>query len=517
MRHGFSRQRFSRPTFSRQTPSRQVFSRWPSRASASAHEGPLGIDDLPAWMLAAPPGRGRVRAAAVGTAVLLILPPMGLAGLAGWAATARGGAWAVVLIGLALAVGGTALALSARQAQRHRISETRLEAIFERSGISMWREDWTAAGEAVMALRRAGTVDIESHFASRPEALRALRRQVIVTDVNGFTVEETGAAGKDAYLGPLDRLLPDTDQTFVQWLVAFGRGDRFFRSEAHVVRADGSEIDMLFTAMLPRDLAGFSEIVVTALDVTAFKQAQTRFALADTALARASRITTVGALSASIAHEVNSPLAAILANAQAAVRWLRRPVPEIGEAAAALDDVVTEATRARDVIARTRSYLGNAPRASAPVDLLQAARDANLLVESELRLHRAAVHIAAVGDIPWIDADAIGVQQVFVNLLLNAAQAMAEGDGPRDVTVTIRATGDAVAVDVTDNGPGIAPERRARIFEPFHSTKTGGMGMGLAICRNLIDAHGGDIWVDAAPGGGAAFHFSLPVAGPSHA
>jgi C4-dicarboxylate-specific signal transduction histidine kinase len=268
--------------------------------------------------------------------------------------------------------------------------------------------------------------------------------------------------------------------------------------------------------MLPRDLAGFSEIVVTALDVTAFKQAQQRFALADTALARASRITTVGALSASIAHEVNSPLAAILANAQAAARWLRRPVPEIGEASAALDDVVTEATRARDVIARTRSYLGNAPRASAAVDLLQAARDANLLVEGELRLHRAAVHIAAEGDIPWIDADAIGLQQVFVNLLLNAAQAMAEGDGPRDVTVTIRATGDAVAVDVSDTGPGIAPERRARIFEPFHSTKAGGMGMGLAICRNLIDAHGGDIWADAAPGGGAAFHFTLPVAGPAH-
>ncbi|RYI85084.1 MAG: hypothetical protein EON47_22950, partial [Acetobacteraceae bacterium] len=238
---------------SRQRLSRQVFSRWPSRASASAHDGPIGSDDLPAWMLAAPTGPRRAWAAAVGTAALLILPPLGLAGLAGWAAAAGGGASAAVLIGLALVAGGAALALAARQAQRHRISETRLAAIFERSGISMWREDWTAAGEAVMALRRAGTVDIESHFASRPEALRALRRQVIVTDVNGFTVEETGASGKDAFLGPLDRLLPDTDQTFVQWLVAFGRGDRFFRSEAHVVRADGSEVDMLFTAMLPRD------------------------------------------------------------------------------------------------------------------------------------------------------------------------------------------------------------------------------------------------------------------------
>lgn len=493
---------------------RQVFSRWPSRATASPRGSSLHLDDLPAWMLAPPPSRWRPRLEASGTAALLVLGPAFFAAMAGWASAARPGPSTLLIA----AISGLAVILAAALAMRLRhalaTSRAQVTTIFERAGISMWREDWTVAGEAIMALRRAGISDIECHFAGHPDDLRALRAQVIITDVNAFTLEETGASDKAAYLGPLDRLLPDTDQTFVQWLVAFGRGDRFFRSEAHVTREDGSEVDMLFTAMLPTSLAGFAEIVVTALDVTAFKQAQRHFAIADTELARASRITTVGALSASIAHEVNSPLAVIVANAQAALRWLRRPKPDIHEAAAALDDVVSAATRARDVIARTRSYLGNAPRIFESVDLLQAVRDANLLVERELRAQGATVHFAASGEVPLVPADLIGVQQVFVNLIVNAAQAMANVAGPRDITIAMVQADGRVVVDVTDTGPGIGVERRARIFEPFHSTKTGGMGMGLAICRNLIDAHGGDIWVDEAPGGGAAFHFTLPV---SHA
>ncbi|MHC2002884.1 sensor histidine kinase [Methylobacterium sp. CM6241] len=440
--------------------------------------------------------------------------PVILMGLAGWAAATSSVTVAILIGGGALLALVLAVHRIARWRAAAKQSEARFAAIFERAGISMWREDWTAAARAVMDLRRAGVTDIECYYASRPDELRALCAQVLVTDVNTFTVEETGAADKSAYLGPLDRLLPSTDQTFVQWLVAFGRGDRFFRSEAHVVRADGSEGDTLFTAMLPQDLDGFAEIIVTSLDVTAFKQAQTRFALADTELARASRITTVGALSASIAHEVNSPLAVIVANAEAALRWLRRSEPNVAEASAALDDVVAAATRARDVISRTRAYLGNASSLFAPVDPLQAARDANLLVEREMRVHAATVHIAAEGEIPLIAADPVQVQQVFVNLLLNAAQAMSDSVGRRDIVIALRHESAFVSVAVTDTGPGVAPERRARIFQPFHSTKLGGMGMGLAICRNLIDAHGGDIWIEAAPSGGAAFHFTLPI---SHA
>ncbi|HEV7257896.1 MAG TPA: ATP-binding protein [Bosea sp. (in: a-proteobacteria)] len=488
---------------------RQVFSRWPSLAESSAISGQES--SLPAWMSASAPRHRLAATKDVACATLLILGPAAIAALAAWQ-IAQGDALAPWLGAIALVATGLALVFAARLMRSLRRSAEHVAAIFERAGISMWREDWTAAGEAVKALRTAGVTDLESYFASRPDELRALKAQVLIRDVNSFTLEETGAAGKEDYLGPLDRLLPETDQTFVQWLVAFGRGDRFFRSEAHITTATGREIDTLFTAMLPRDLAGFANIVVTSVDVTAYKQAQARLSAAETDAAKTSRMATANALSAAIAHEVNSPLAAILANAQAAQRLLRLPQPDMAEAGAALGDVVSQASRAKEVVARTTSYFSKATGDFAPVNLIDVARNANLLVENELRSHGAVVHLAAEDDLPLALVDAIQIQQVFVNLLVNAAQAMAGRAGKRDITLAIRSEGAQLVVDVADTGPGVAPERRATIFEPFRSSRPGGLGMGLAICRNCIDAHGGDIWVDPAPGGGAAFHFTVPIA-----
>jgi C4-dicarboxylate-specific signal transduction histidine kinase len=486
----------------------QVFSRWPSLASAS--DGSPAADARPAWMLSAPRRRwpGLVEDGA--RAGLAVLAPALLAGLAGWGMAAGQAAAVAGAGGLLAALFATLHVARLRRALR--ASEARFSAIFERAGISMWREDWSMAAEAVASLRRAGVSDIESHFAARPAELRALCGRVLIKDVNAFTLEETGARNKVAFVGPLDRLLPPTDQTFVQWLVALGRGDRFFRSEAHIVRADGQQSDVLFTAMLPRDRAEFSDILVTSLDITAYKQAQARLAAAESDLARAARSITVGAVSASIAHEVNTPLAAVAANAQAALRWLRRPEPELAEVTAALEDVVSEARRARDVVARTRSLFGTASLALAPVDLVGAAREATLLAERELRANGATVLITADPDLPPVTGDLVQIEQVLVNLLVNAAQAMAGSRGRRDVAITVRGEPGAVRVTVSDAGPGVPPEQRARIFEPFHSTKPGGMGMGLAICRSCIDAHGGDLWLDEAPGGGAAFHVRLPTA-----
>ena len=489
---------------------RQVFSRWPSLAETSAG-APPDPDGLPVWMTAKAPRRWPVAVCDLAISALLVFAPALLTAVSVSQPAERHD---VALTAAAAALLSAVLAVLSMMRLRRETLHCRRQygEIFERAGISMWREDWTAVGEAVMALRQSGVSDLESHFATRPDELRALKARVMIRDVNAFTLEETGAPGKDVYIGPLDRLLPETDQTFVQWLVAFGRGDRFFRSEAHLTTREGVEIDTLFTAMLPRDLAGFSNIVVTSVDITAYKKAQARLAAAQADAARMSRISAANAFSASVAHEVNSPLAAILANAQAAQRLLRATPADVAEAAAALQDVVTQATRARDVVARITSHFSNSTGTFTPIDIVKVARNANLLVETDLRSHGAVVHLAAADDLPLALADAVQIQQVFVNLMLNAAQAMGDRPGRRDITVTLRVERSSIAVDVTDTGPGVAPERRARIFEPFHSTKPGGMGMGLAICRNCLDAHGGDIWVDQAPGGGAAFHFTLPIA-----
>ena len=486
----------------------KVFSRWPSQAQPSPPNEAGGPDKLPRWMRAAPARRWPRLLGDAAVAVLVVAVPSGL----GLAAGVSGDPWRIALLSVlaATAAGAAAYVMLSRRALAQCRAQN--EAIFGRAGISMYREDWTAVGLEVAALRRNGVSDIETYFATRPEELRALCAKVIIKDVNAFTVEEAGATEKAPLLGPLDRLIPPTDQTFVQWLVAFARGDRFFRSEAHARRPDGSEFDALFTAALPDDVEGFANIIVSCFDITGYKSEQVKLLAADAQIARASRISTVGALSASIAHEVNSPLAAIVANAQAALRWLKRPSPDLSEALEAVSAIVIDASRAKDVVTRTRAFVSNSPGAIETFDLVAAAREANLLVERELRSCGAAVHLNAEPSLPAVQGDVVQVQQVFTNLLVNAAQAMAGQPGPKEVTISfVRQAGD-VRVDVADTGPGIDPQQLERVFDPFYTTKPEGIGMGLAICRNCMDAQGGSIWATSAGDKGATIHFTLPIA-----
>ena len=489
----------------------EVFSRWPSQAPPLSPDqvGKSG-SSLPRWMSASPKATPRRRRRTGGIYRSLILAGAGST-LAACLLIGTAPSFHALLAAVAAlcCAGGVAAALHMDRALAR--CEDRYDAIFERAGISMWLEDWSAAATAVASLLDRGVHDLEGHFATRPDELRALRARVMIKDVNSFTVEEAGVAGKDVFIGSLDKLLPETDQTFVQWLVAIGRGDRFFRSEAHIKTPDGSEKDTLFTAALPEDLSGYSTILVTCLDITTYKREQAKLLGADAEIARASRISTVGALSASIAHEVNSPLAAVVANAQAALRWLQRSRPEIAEAVEAISAIVADATRAKDVVSRTHSFVSNGTTVWAPLDLVAAAREANMLVERDLRRCGATVSLLAEPDLPSARGDMVQIQQVFTNLMLNAAQAMAGRDDGREITVEFKADGPNIRVDVADAGPGIGAKQLERIFDPFYTTKEGGIGMGLAICRNCIDAQGGNIWATSVPGRGAAFHFTLPM------
>ena len=488
----------------------KVFSRWPSQAQRrSGNEAERLEAGYPQWMLAPAPNDWPERLRSLLMATLLVLLPAMLSFAAGYLAAISTLDPPILLVaGLGIAF---ALALVMKSQRAVTESNARYRAIFERAGIGMWLEDWSAAAKEVSSLRRNGVADMEAYFADRPDELRALCAKVMIKDVNAFTLEESGALDKKAVTGPLDRLLPHTDQTFVQWLVAFARGDRFFRSEAHVTKPDGSVIDTLFTAALPGHISDFANIIVTSLDITGYKSEQAKLLAADAEIARAARISTVGALSASIVHEVNTPLAAVIANAQAALRWLRRPTPDVAEATEAIAAIVADAKRAKDVVVRTRAFISNTVVPTAPYDIVAAGREANLLVERELRYCGAAVHLHADPDLPPIVGDVVQIQQVFTNLLLNAAQAMATHNSVKDIIVTISRGDKFIQVDIADTGPGVEPERLERMFHPFFTTKPDGMGMGLAICRNCIDAQGGNIWASCAPGQGLTIHFTLPA------
>jgi len=423
----------------------------------------------------------------------------------------------VIILLAVLAAGLGALATWRERLAAARIDglKRQLDTVFGRAGISLWLEDWTPVSEALMLLLNAGVRDMQAYFTMHPAAARELRHKVIIKDVNDFTVEMMGAPNKSVFIGSLDRILPDTDQTFIEWLIAFARGDRFYRSETHITRPDGSHIDCLFTAALPTDTEGFKNILVSCLDITAYKHNQEKLVQAETEIARVSRITTIGALTASIAHEINSPLAAIVSNAEAALRWFKRPVPDLGEAEAAITRVVMDSIRVREVVARTRSFLSNSPRQMDLVDLTDVVRQSIVLIDRELRALNVSLHFDADDQLPPILADPVHIQQVMVNLMINGAQAMAGVSGPRDLTVTIRRENKNLRVAVRDIGHGIDAASHAKIFEPFFSTKPNGVGMGLAICKNCVESHGGKLSVASAPDAGSCFSFTLPLVADS--
>lgn len=233
-------------------------------------------------------------------------------------------------------------------------------------------------------------------------------------------------------------------------------------------------------------------------------------------LAHASRVTTLGELAASIAHEVNQPLAAIVANGNAAARWLRRTEPDLSEVEKSLDRMVEEARRASEIVSRIRSLARRGEPERAPCDVADLLSDCVSLVRGQLRSLGADVRYAAEAEVRSILVDRVQVQQVIINLLLNAGQAMAQaGSTKRQINLKARASAGRIEISVSDTGPGFSEETADRVFDAFFTTKSDGMGMGLSIARTIVEAHGGALRIDAAWSDGARFVFDVPSASPA--
>jgi C4-dicarboxylate-specific signal transduction histidine kinase len=229
-------------------------------------------------------------------------------------------------------------------------------------------------------------------------------------------------------------------------------------------------------------------------------------------LARAARITTMGELTASIAHEVNQPLAAVVANADACVAWLSREAPDLAEARAAAERATEGATRASDVIARIRSLITKATPQKSRVEINRIIEQTAVLAEAQATKNNVAMKLELQPDLPFVLGDGIQLQQVIMNLVMNGIEAMTTvTDRPRTLTLLSESqNGDQVRVAVHDAGIGLSDEVNKRLFEPFFTTRTKGMGMGLSISRSIIEAHGGRLWAEPNGLSGSTFQFTLP-------
>src|ERR1700676_3062456 len=230
-------------------------------------------------------------------------------------------------------------------------------------------------------------------------------------------------------------------------------------------------------------------------------------------LARVTRVTTLGELTASIAHEVNQPLAAVVANAEACLRWLDRGTPDLAAARRSVEWVVDDSRRATGGIRRGRALANKRDIEKAPLEINDVVREVVALVQHELISHQVSVQMELAPALPMTLGDRVQLQQVMINLVMNGIEAMQSvTDRPRELVIRSRQDdAHGVLVSVTDCGVGISPEDADRLVNVFFTTKSGGMGMGLSICRSIVEAHGGRLSASGNEGPGATFQLVLPV------
>jgi PAS domain S-box-containing protein len=243
------------------------------------------------------------------------------------------------------------------------------------------------------------------------------------------------------------------------------------------------------------------------------REAERRYRDMQMELAHANRVATMGQLTASIAHEVKQPIAATVSNAQAALRWLGRQPPDLEEVRQALAHIVQDGKRAGDVVSRIRDLIKKAPPREDRLDVNRAIREVIELTRGEAFKNGVSVQTELVDGLPLIQGDRVQLQQVMLNLMINAVEAMGGvNHGSRELLIsTGKSDTGGVCVAVRDSGPGLTPAALERLFEPFYTTKPGGLGLGLSICRSIIEAHGGRLCVSANVPRGATFQFTLPV------
>jgi PAS domain S-box-containing protein len=395
-------------------------------------------------------------------------------------------------------------------------SERRYRNIFETAGVSIWEEDFSQVTAAIDELKAQGVRDFRQYLAAYPAFVRHAISMVKIVDVNDATVKLFGAQSKDALLRSLHAIFtPETQDVFAAELVAIADGRTSFASETVLQNLQGDTLTVLLTMTFPPQPATLDRVLVSVTDVTERKQAEEALRRAQAELAHVTRVMTVGELAASIAHEVNQPLTGVITNGNACLRWLGRTPPDLDEAQEAVRRMIRDGSRASEVMARIRTLLRKAEPQKTRLAINDVIEEVIALAESEVRRNRVLLKTDLAADFPPVLADRIQLQQVLLNLTLNGMEAMRTvTDRSRELIIrSQKEETDAIRVAVQDAGVGIDPQDLERIFTAFVTTKPEGLGMGLAISRSIIEAHGGRLWATPNAGPGATFQFTLPISG----
>lgn len=389
----------------------------------------------------------------------------------------------------------------------------RFNRLLEHMPIALWQVDARKSGEALAALRASGVSDAAAYLADHPQLVDFACDAVQVTAVNRAAVQLLGGASQAELVKPVRYLFEATPDAAVRVMTAHFNGARNHSEELKINRFDGRTIDVLFLVTYPQPPEDQATTFISMIDITGRLAAEAELRRLQADFAHAARLSTLGELVTSIAHEVKQPLAAIVANGAAGLRWLSQD-GALDRVETRLERVIECAEKANEIIVRIQHMAAKRAPMWTDLDMHEVVDEALQFVRFDGLARQIRVVTELDPDLPRVRGDRVQLQQVLVNLFVNAFQAM-DGHGARDRVVRVRGAEaeDGVEFSISDSGPGIAPENLDRIFTGFFTTKESGMGIGLTICQSIIAGHGGEIDAVNLDEGGAMMRFRLPASG----
>ena len=391
-------------------------------------------------------------------------------------------------------------------------SEQRFRDLFQHVPVPVLQVNSTGLLTRLQELKDQGVDDIGVYMADHPDLLWTALETTVIEQANDAAIKVLGARDAEHICGPVTPLWRDHPEVYARLLQNRYRDTGSYEEDVTFTTYDGRICEGVLTVTFPPGMAGSGITINAFVDMTEKRHAERRLRQIEAEYAHAARISMLGELTASIAHEVNQPLAAITTYGEAGLRWLNRPNPVLSEVRDIVTRVVDDAQRAAGIIARVRNMAS--PQMHEEILSLDAlVAEAVLFLKHEFQAHGVRVAILPSNSSARITVDRIQLQQVIVNMAVNAIQAIAAANtGPREVVLRTTDEGSLVRCSVEDSGPGIPAAGASRVFETFFTTKSGGMGMGLPISRSIIEAHGGRMSADNDSSlGGARFSFVLPV------
>ena len=408
-----------------------------------------------------------------------------------------------------------------RRGGNYRWTETRAEPLRDETGtilqwygVSVDIHDLVTVQEALRESERSLRQLVETLPAmidcAAPDGEPIYRSQQLC-EFLGYNLEKLDEAGELRLQGTLESSVHPEDLAGVQERYAhcLATGEPYARR--HRLRRANGEYRWVETRAGPmRDAEGaIVQWNVICLDIEGEVRAQEELRQAQERLAQASQAASLAELSASIAHEVNQPLAAVVANSHACQRWLTAEPPNIERAQKTVERIIRDANGAADVVRRIRALFRRTEETRVSTSLSSVVAEVRDLMAEEAARRRVSLDIAIEGQIPPVAVDRVQIQQVLSNLIRNGMESMEPADGDKPLRIRVRQAADMVQIETSDNGAGVAfPDR---VFQPFFTTKPNGMGMGLAICRSIVESHGGRLWVEPNEPRGATFVFTLPI------